>query len=90
MDRDHGWGRPQRGNAGWGQQFLTNPRIDPLSLDRYSQGEGRVDTHTLHLPPQESWASYHDTVGENPWRPQYPVYTEDSSTEALDTDEGKK
>ena len=54
MDKDCECGKPKRGNVGWKQTFLTNPRIDPLSLDRYSQGEGRIDTHTIHLPPLKS------------------------------------
>ena len=57
MDRGCECGRPKRGNVGQGQAFLTDPRIDPLSLDRYSQIEGRIDTHALCLPPQESWAT---------------------------------
>ena len=64
MDRGCDRGRSRRGNVGWGQVFLTNPRIDPLSLDRYYQDEGRIDKHAIHLPPQESWATCYDTGGE--------------------------
>ena len=63
MDRDHDWGRSRRSNVGRGQAFLTNPRIDPLSLDRYLQGEGRIYMYALRLSPQESWATYYDTAG---------------------------
>ena len=76
---------------GQGQAFLTKPRIDPLSLDRYSQGEGRIDTHALRLPPQESWATYYDTAGGSSRGPPVISRTQgDSSTEAFDTDEGRR
>ena len=89
MDRDCDQGRSRRSNVGQGQAFLTNPRIDPLSLDRYSQGEGRIDTHALCLPPQESWATYYDTASGSSRGP--PVISRrDSSTEAFDTDEGRR
>ena len=70
---------------------MTNPRIDPLSLDRYSQDEGRIDTHALCLPSQKSWATYYDTAGGTLWRlPVTNIAQRDSCTEALDTDEGRK
>ena len=91
MDKDWECGKPKRSNIGWGQAFLTNPTIDPLSLDRYSQGEGRVDTHTLCLPPQESWATYYDTAGGSSQRhPESRRTQGDSSTEAFDKDEGRR
>ena len=91
MDRDHDWGRSRRSNVGRGQAYLTNPRIDPLSLDRYSQGEGRIDTHALCLPPQESWATYYDTAGGSSRGPPVISRTQgDSSTEAFDTDEERR
>ena len=84
MDRDRDQGRSRRSNVGQGQAFLTNLRIDPLSLDRYSQGEGRIDTHALCLPPQESWATYYDTAGGASRGPPVISRTQgDSSTEAL-------
>ena len=83
MDKGHECGKPKRGNVGWGKAFLTNTRIDPLSLDRYPQGEGRIDTHAICLPPQESWAAYYDTAGETLQRlPVTSMALRDSSTEA--------
>ena len=91
MDRDHDQGRSRRGNVGQGQAFLTNPRIDPLSLDRYSQGEGRIDTHALHLLPQESWARYYDTASGSSRGPPVISRTQgDSSTEAFYTDKERR
>ena len=91
MDRDHDWGRSRRSNIGQRQAFLTNSRIDPLSLDRYSQGKGRIDTHVLHFPSQESWATYYDTAGGASRGPPVISRTQgDSFTEAFDTDEERR
>ena len=65
--------------------------IDPLSLDRYSQGESRIDTHALHLAPQESWAAYYDTADEaSQGAPVISRAQGESFTEAFDTDEGRR
>ena len=46
-----------------------------------------MDTHALHLPPQESWATYYDTAGEASRGPPVISRTRgDSSTEAFHTD----